>query len=93
MKMNKVEGQDKGKVKLFALSTCVWCKRTRKLLDDLKVAYEYLYVDLLNEDEKQRAMEEIKKWNPACSFPTMVVNEDKCIIGFKPEQIREKLKV
>ena len=35
MEINHVDGQDKGKVMLYALSTCVWCKKTKKLLDKL----------------------------------------------------------
>ena len=35
MVMQHVEGQDKGKLVLFALSTCGWCKKTRELIEDL----------------------------------------------------------
>ena len=29
------------KIFLFALSTCVWCKKTKKLLDQFGVKYDY----------------------------------------------------
>ena len=46
VKKEHVEGENKGKILLYALSTCGWCRKTRQLLDDLGVAYDYIYVDL-----------------------------------------------
>lgn len=89
--MTHVAGKDKGSIKLFALSTCVWCKKTKKLLKELGVAYDYADVDLLTGTESDEAQAEIKKWNPPCSFPTMVINDKKCIIGFDEGQINQEL--
>jgi glutaredoxin len=91
MNMQHVEGQNKGKLVLFALSTCGWCKKTRALIEDLDADYEYVYVDLLKGEEREEAVEMIKKWNPQLSFPTLVINDDLTIIGFKEEEIKEAL--
>lgn len=91
MKMQHVEGQNKGKVVLFALSTCGWCKKTRALIEDLDADYEYVYVDLTKGEEREEAVEMVKKWNPQMSFPTLVINDDKTIVGFKEEEIKEAL--
>jgi glutaredoxin-like protein NrdH len=90
MAMEHVPGKDVGDVTLYALSTCVWCKKTRQLLDELGVAYDYEYIDLLQGDEKTSAMNVVRKWNPPCSFPTMIIN-GKCIIGFQEDKIRQAL--
>jgi glutaredoxin-like protein NrdH len=90
MAMEHVAGKDVGHVTLYALSTCVWCKKTRQLLGELGVAYDYEYVDLLEGDEKTRAMNVVRQWNPACSFPTLIIN-DKCIVGFQEDKIRQAL--
>jgi glutaredoxin-like protein NrdH len=82
-----VEGKSKGRIELFALSTCVWCKKTRKLLDDIGVDYYYVYVDLLEQDENLRVKDEMKKWNPLCSFPTLIFGGDTCVVGFDEEKI------
>lgn len=87
-----VDGMDKGKVMLYTLSTCVWCKRTKALLKDMGVAYDYIDVDLLSGDEEEKVMKEIMKFNPSCSFPTLVINDEKCIVGFKEDEIREVLR-
>jgi glutaredoxin-like protein NrdH len=91
MILQHVEGQDKGKLVLFALSTCGWCKKTRALIEDLNADYDYVYVDLLKGEERDEAIELIKKWNPQVSFPTLVVNDEKCIVGFKEDEIKEAI--
>lgn len=91
MDMQHVEGQDKGKLMLFALSTCGWCKKTRALIEELNADYDYVYVDLLRGKEREEVINMVKKWNPQVSFPTLVINDKKCIIGFKEDEIREAL--
>ena len=91
MDIKHIEGKNKGKIMLYALSTCVWCKKTRKLLDDLGVDYHYVDVDLLIGEEKQNVKQEIMQWNPKCSFPTLVINNNKCIVGYKEQKIKEAL--
>lgn len=91
MDMKHVAGKDRGKIVLYALSTCVWCKKTKKLLNNLGIAYNYIDVDLLSEKEKEKAKQEITRWNPRCSFPTIVVNDDACVVGYDEEKIREVL--
>lgn len=44
MKLEHVDGENKGNIVLFALSTCGWCKKTRMLIEDLGVEYDYIYV-------------------------------------------------
>ena len=91
MAINHVKGKNRGKVMLYALSTCGWCRRTRALLDELGVAYDLTDVDLLKGAAQQEAIDTIKKYNPACNFPTMVINDKKCIVGFQEDEIREAL--
>ena len=93
MKIEHVKGENNGKIMLYALSTCGWCKKTKNLLDDLGVEYYYVYVDYLEGNEKEKTREEIMKWNPRCSFPTVVINDKDCIVGFKEEKIKEALAV
>ena len=87
-----VEGKEKGDIKLYALSTCVWCKKTKKLLEELGVAYNCLDIDLLEDKEGDRVEEEeIKKWNPQGTYPTLVINNEKAIINFQEDEIRKAL--
>jgi len=94
MRFEKVPGKKSNHhVKIYTLSTCGWCKKTKDLLKSLDIRYEYLDVDKLVGEEKNDAVEELKKYNPRCSFPTMVVDEGKhVIIGYNDDQIREVLR-
>jgi glutaredoxin len=80
-------------VKGYFISTCGWCKKTKRLLDENKVDYEYEYLDLLSPTEKVRALEEVSQHNPRKSFPTVVVQNDhtEVVIGFKEDRLREVL--
>jgi len=93
MKTKHVKGKNKGKIILYALSTCIWCKKTKNFLDDLGVEYNFIYVDYLEGDEKEKTKKEIMKWNPRCSFPTIVINDKVCIVGFKEDKIKEALMI
>lgn len=78
------------KVKMYTLSTCSHCKATKKFMNDNEVDYEYVDVDLLDGDERQGIIEEVKKINSHVSFPTIIIGE-RIIIGFREEEIREVL--
>jgi len=79
------------KVAFYGLSTCVWCKRTRQFLENEGIAFDYVYVDLLKGQERQEALEQVRPWNPAVSFPTVVVDDSRCVVGYKPEKLKEAL--
>lgn len=91
VKIEHIKGENRGKIFLYALSTCIWCKKTKQLLFDLGVEYHYIFMDQLENEGKDQQMEELKKWNPRCSFPTIVINDEKCITGFREDEIREAL--
>lgn len=91
LKFEHVPGRNAGKVTLYALSTCGWCRRTRALLAELGVAYEFVYVDLLTGSEGDEAIAEVTRWNPKSSFPTIVLDSKRAIAGFDENAIREAL--
>ncbi len=92
MGIEHVSGKKKGKVMLYALSTCGWCKRTKELLREIGVEFDYTYVDLLEGKEQDEAMNTVERFNPSGSFPTLVINDKKCIVGFKEQEIREEFR-
>jgi glutaredoxin len=78
------------KVKIYTLTTCSHCKSTKKFLDDCTIKYEFIDVDLLQGEERAAILEDVKKFNPRCSFPTIIIG-DKVIVGFKENEIKEAL--
>ena len=89
--MQKVEGRrTEHEVKIFALSTCMWCRKTKNLLEDNSVAYEFTDVDLLEGGERDTVIEEVRKFNPNATFPTTVI-DGTAIVGFKEQELKEAL--
>lgn len=82
LQFTHVDGRDVGEIKLFALSTCGWCKKTREFLSDKNIAYSYIYVDLLDDDQMQEALTIQRKYNSKGSFPTIVIDDTRTIIGY-----------
>jgi glutaredoxin len=77
-------------VKIYSLSTCSHCRATKTFLDECKVKYDFTDVDLLEGDERTAIIEDVKKLNPNCSFPTTIIG-DKVIVGFKENELKEAL--
>ena len=81
---------DQPSVMLYALTTCSHCKSTKKLLEENHIQYDCMEVDLTQGDEREAAVEQVKKYNPSCTFPTLIVGE-KVIVGFRENEIKEAL--
>ena len=77
-------------VKIYTLSTCVHCKATKKFLEACGVKYEFTDVDLVPEEERKSILEDVMKFNPRCSFPTIIIG-DNVIIGFDEIAIKAAL--
>ena len=79
-------------IKIYSLSTCSHCKSAKKFLGECTIKYEFVDVDLLQGEERKAILEDVKKFNPKCSFPTIIIGE-KVIVGFKEDEIREALEI
>ncbi len=77
-------------VRLYALSTCGWCRKTKELLDSLGVAYEFIYADLCEGDERAEVIAAVRELNPRGSYPTVSI-DGEVVVGFDEERIRELL--
>lgn len=78
-------------VKLYALSTCPWCKKVKRFLDEKGVQYEHIDVDLAQEQEQKEALSEVERLTGARAFPVTVIGE-KVIRGYKEDEFTEALK-
>ncbi len=92
MAMTHVDGGNERNIRLFTLSTCIWCKKTKAFLKDLDIGYDYIDVDLLQGAEREKTLDELKRFNPRCSFPSLVVDDKECVVGYDEEKIREALR-
>jgi glutaredoxin-like protein NrdH len=70
----------KKKIKLYTLSTCSHCTRTKKFFNDAGIDVEFTDVDLLSGADREKIMDEVRKLNPDVSFPTICIG-DKIVVG------------
>jgi glutaredoxin-like protein NrdH len=92
MQFSKVSGQKRQhKVVLYALSTCAWCKMTKQFLKDNDVEFEYVDVDLCEEEDKQKIRQHIQSKGGPLSYPTIIIDDNMLITGFRKDKIKEAL--
>lgn len=75
---------------IYTLSTCSHCKSTKKFLAECSIKYDFVDVDLLEGEERKAILEDVKKFNPKCTFPTIIIGE-KVVVGYKEKEIKEAL--
>ena len=76
-------------IKVFALSTCGHCRNTKKWLAEHEIDCDIVDVDKLHGDKKKKCIEELRGYNPRLTFPTIVIGDDKVLIGYHPDQLEE----
>ena len=92
METTKVLGTRKDhKVLMYAISTCAWCKMTKKHLKDNEVEYEYIDVDLCNDKDRQAIRKDIEKRGGQPNYPIIIVDDKIMINGFRKDKINEAL--
>jgi len=83
----QVDGKDYGDIKIYALSTCGWCKKAKAYLNEKGIKYAYVDVDQLEGAERKQARAEQERFNPSGSFPTIVIDGKDCIVGYDEERL------
>ena len=80
----------KPRVKMYTLSTCHHCKAAKKFMAGCGVEFQFTDVDLLTGAEREAILAEVRRLNPECSFPTILIG-DTVIVGNNEEKIRKAL--
>jgi glutaredoxin len=94
MDLVKVSGKNgKHKVLMYAISTCAWCKLTKKFLKDNNIEYEYVDVDLCDEEDKDKIRQDILDKGGSLSYPTIIIDNKKVITGFRKDKLTEALEI
>ena len=79
-------------IKLYAVSTCGHCNTLKKMLEEGDFTFDCVDVDLLFGKERRDMLEEVRKLNKRCSFPTLLIGE-KVIVGYRENEIKEALRI
>ena len=88
--MTHIKGKDVGKVMLYTLSTCIWCRKTKNLLKEIGIDFTYEDVDLLEGEDEEKATEEMDKYSTNPSFPLILVDGKLFNMGFDEDKIRQR---
>ena len=75
-------------VKVYSLSTCPWCKKMKRFLNEEGIDFESIDIDLAGEDEKNQAFTEMNELGVSPAFPITVV-EGEVVQGYDPDTVRK----
>ncbi|MHA1941696.1 MAG: glutaredoxin family protein [Candidatus Hodarchaeales archaeon] len=82
-----VEGtQNKHEIWLATISTCMWCKKGKKWLEEHEYAYSFLDIDKISVEEKNNLKKEIENvFGVRPRFPFIVIDRLTYHSGYDPE--------
>ncbi len=75
---------------LYTLSTCVHCKATKQFLREHGIEFDYIDVDTLEGDDREKIRDEVMKISGGYRFPTIILGK-KVIVGFQEDKLRKAL--
>jgi glutaredoxin len=70
---------------MYTLSTCPWCRKTKRWFKDRGIPFEYVDYDLAGQEEQEKIGEEMLKFTGHISFPFVRIDEE-VVIGYNPEK-------
>ena len=80
------------KPKVYALSTCPYCKRTKRFLDQHKIEYDHVDVDLLDDAKQDKVLDEIEKMTGKRAFPVVIIGAE-IIVGHDEDKLKKALRL
>jgi len=82
----------KSDIKIMVLTTCGFCHKGRTFLDDNDIKYSFVEVDKLDMAVKKKIKIDFsEKFDTRLVYPTLILNDDKFVTGFKKQQWAEEL--
>ena len=78
------------KVFLYALSTCPWCRKTKKFFQENKIPFDFVDYDLQSEEKQEHIIVEMTKLGGGSGFPLVVIGKE-VIVGYNPQRFAQIL--
>jgi len=91
----EVDGKnDSQDVHVISLSTCQWCKKAKRWLDERGIKYRYVDVDRIEMNEKSQILQFLRDtYKPErISYPILICN-DNFVVGYNPGKYEELIKL
>ncbi len=77
------------KVSMYTLSTCPWCRKTKKYFTERNVPFEFVDYDLADAPTQDQIMRELEAAG-ANGFPFVRIG-DRTVEGYQPARYAELL--
>ncbi len=71
------------KVSMYTLSTCPWCRKTKKYFTERGVPFDFIDYDLADGETQARIMRELDA-EGASGFPFVRIG-DAVVVGYRPD--------
>jgi len=71
-------------ITLYTLSTCPWCRKSKKFFTERDIQFDYTDYDLADE-QTQKQIIQVMDRHKATAFPFAMINGD-AIEGYNPER-------
>ncbi len=71
-------------ISMYTLSTCPWCRRTKKFFTEHDVPFDFIDYDLADEETQKRIIDDMNR-HKASGFPFVKINGDT-VEGYNPER-------
>ena len=90
----EVEGEkgSEENILIFTLTTCMWCKKCKRFLEERKLKYRYIDVDKIERQDKSKILDYLKStYDTRISYPFLVCKSGH-VVGYNPNKYEELLK-
>ena len=73
------------RIRVYALSTCPWCRKAKQFFKDHNILVEEIDFDLCEKKKQQEALADMKRYGGGDQFPFVIIGEDS-VEGFNPQE-------
>ncbi|MCC6503379.1 MAG: glutaredoxin family protein [Deltaproteobacteria bacterium] len=77
------------KISMYTLSTCPWCRKTKKFFTDKNIPFDYIDYDLADSETQKRIINDMER-HGASAFPYVMIEND-IVEGYSPDRYTKLL--
>jgi glutaredoxin len=77
------------KVSMYTLSTCPWCRKTKKYFTERGIPFDFIDYDLADKETQQKIIQELDE-KGVSGFPFVKI-DGEIIVGYNPERYAKLL--
>ena len=94
MKLTKVPGAiSTHRVLMYAISTCLWCRKAKMFLENNSVEYEYIDIDRSSQKDREAIRADILHRSAPFLFPTIIVDDKVLLTNPTETELRKVLEL